>query len=56
MEATSALFVGFLFVTGIQFLLFGMWFDQAQNEKLAPDYAVWRELMTPAARRGSSSE
>ena len=33
-QATSALFATFLFTTGLQFLLFAMWFDKDYERKL----------------------
>jgi len=32
-QATSALFAAFLFITGLQFLLFAMWFDMEYNKE-----------------------
>lgn len=33
-ESTSALFAAFFVITGVQFLLFGMWFDMESNKHL----------------------
>lgn len=33
-ETTSALFAAFLFITGMQFVLFAMWFDMEANKEL----------------------
>ncbi|MFN0095826.1 MAG: glycosyltransferase family 2 protein [Dehalococcoidia bacterium] len=45
---TSAVFAALLVTTGLQLLLFGMSADQAQGERLQPDSAAWRTIMSAA--------